>query len=192
MKQLLSLLFVSLSFWACQNNRNDYNPSTYLNNTEQDTFKYEIVRFADRLAKRAKEDNKFDPKFDEEYQRKASVMKLDKYYVHESDGYIYFQVSRLAPSIHEKYVATGGRFKKNSEEQITEYEEIYRTWKMEKSELDKKTDLFFDYMVKGKDLSPYYTANIGDTEHIEFPDHQTFFNRELRRWEMRDTTYSHE
>lgn len=161
-------------------------PDQYLSIEKQDSFKYEIVRYAGRLVKRAKHENKFDQKFDESYKTMAESMNLHKYYVNPTDGYTYFEISRIAPSIHERYVATGGRLKKNTAGEITDYEEIYRTWKMDKNELKKKGDIFFDYMVKGKDLAAFYTANIGDTEHIEFPDQQTFFNKKTRRWEMKE------
>ncbi|HMR19306.1 MAG TPA: hypothetical protein PKA53_08410 [Sphingobacterium sp.] len=184
MKQFLIILFASSLFLTCNHAAStDYTPSAYLSETERDTFKYEIIRYADRLPKRTNAHTKFEARFDEEYQRKAKAMKLDKYHVH-TNGYTYFQVSKIAPSIHEKHVATGGRLKWGEDgKTIEEYEEIYRTWKMEKAELDKKSNLFFDHMVKGIDLSPYYTAVIGDTKHIEFPDQQTYFNKEARRWE---------
>jgi len=186
MKNLFYLVLVSLLLISCQQQPTDYSPESTLSTEKQDSFKYEIVRYAGRLAKRAKYENKFDTKFDEAYKTMATSMHLHKYYVNPNDGYTYFEVSRIAPSIHERYVATGGRLKKNATGEITEYEEIYRTWKMEQSDLRKKSDIFFDYMVHGKDLAPYYTANIGDTEHIEFPDQQTFFNKTTRRWEMKD------
>lgn len=186
MKPTLTFFAALLLFVSCDNTTK-YQPSSHLSETEQESFKYEIVRDAGRLVKRANHDTKNNPDFNLDYKQMAMVMKLDYYYPNTSDGYTYFQIRRVAPSIHEKYVATGGRFKRNNEGKISEYEEIYRTWKMSEEELAKKT-MFFENMVKGKDLSPYYTANIGDTEHIEFPDHQTYYNKEARRWEMRGTT----
>lgn len=181
MKNLL--IFVLLfGIISCSQTAN-YNPAKSLSDQQQKEFKYEIIRFVGKLAKRATHETKFDSQFDESYQRAADKMNLDKYYVNEKDGFTYFEVSRIAPSNHVKYVATGGKLKKDAEGKIVEYEEIYRTWKMAKEELDKKTPTYFKYMVDSKDLSEFYTANIGNTENIEFPDAQSKFNKELRRWE---------
>ena len=159
-----------------------YRPDHTLSVAGQDSFKYEIIRYVGRLPKQASEATKFEGRFDQSYQAMAKSMKLDKYYVHPNDGYTYFEMSRIAPSLYEKYVATGGRLKRNGSGEIAEYEEIYRTWKMKKEDLAERTAVFFDRMVKGKDLSSYYTVNIGDTEHIEFPDDKVKYNKEQRRW----------
>lgn len=154
--------------------------------SEQDSFKYSIIRYLGHLPKRAKEATKWDSEFDETYLRQAQSFNLDKYHVDKDSGYVYFEISRIAPSFHERYVATGGRLAYNKDGSIGAYEEIYRTWKMSKAQLEEKTRIFFPKMVKGQDLSPYYTANVGDTEHIEFPDEQTYFNKETRKWQHKD------
>ncbi|MCL7989273.1 hypothetical protein M8998_15085 [Sphingobacterium sp. lm-10] len=185
MKYYTTLIAILLGLTGCiRSTSNDYRTENSLTELKQDSFKYAIVRYAGKLAKRASFESKFDQRYDDEYRNMASNMQLDKYYENPKDGYTYFQIRRIAPSIHERYVATGGRLKRDDQGKITDYEEIYRTWKMDKSVLEEKTVSFFDDMVKGKDLSPYYTENIGDTEHIEFPDNQTYFNKENRRWEM--------
>ncbi|MCI0920227.1 hypothetical protein [Sphingobacterium rhinopitheci] len=184
MKHIFLLAVLSFLVASCANT-DKYSPDNNISIIKQDSFKYEIVRFVGKLPKRATHENKFEQKYDEAYSMMANSMTLTKYYVNPKDNYIYFEISRIAPSIHERYVATGGRLKKNSNGTIITYEEIYRTWKLDKSKLKKKSDIFFDYIVNGKDLSEFYTAKIGDTEHIEFPDEQTFFNINTRRWEMK-------
>lgn len=157
---------------------------------DQDSFKYEIIRYVGRLPKHATAATKFESRFDGQYLSMARSMSLDKHYQNPKDGYIYFEISRIAPSLYEKYVSTGGRLKRDEKGGIVEYEEIYRTWKMKREDLEEKTAIFFDYMVKGKDLSRYYTANIGDTEHIEFPDENTYFDKGLKQWRFKDSLRS--
>lgn len=166
-----------------------YKPESQLNEEEQAEFKYQIVRLAGHLPKRAKQETKFEERFDSVYRAQANHMQLDKYFVNEKDGYTYFEVSRMAPSFKKKYVATGGRLKRNTAGELEEYEEIYRTWKMERPQLAEKTALFFSEMVAGKDLSPYYTDNVGDTEHIEFPDKNTYYDKAARKWQTRSPEY---
>lgn len=180
----LALFFLFFCVVSC-NPSSKYKPDGSLSKEQQEEFKYEIIRFAGKLAKRATHETKFNAEFDELYQKAAKSMNLDKYFVNDKDGYIYFEVSRIAPSNYERYVATGGRLKKDNEGNIVDYEEIYRTWKMSREDLAKKTPTYFEYMINGKDLSEFYTVNIGNTENIEFPDYQSFFNKELRRWELK-------
>ncbi|MFC3198158.1 hypothetical protein ACFOET_11100 [Parapedobacter deserti] len=175
------LAFFSSFLLSCNQTRT-YAPDNHLSAAQQDSFKYEIIRFVGRLPKRATYATKFESRFDEPYRLMARAMELDKYYYNPSDDYIYFEMSRIAPSLYEKYVATGGRLKRDDQGKIVEYEEIYRTWKMAREDLEEKTAIFFDHMVKGKDLSSFYTVNVGDTEHIEFPDEHTYFDKNERRW----------
>lgn len=179
------ILFAGVILLGC-NNQTNYQPDRHLSAVQQDSFKYEIIRYVGRLPKHAAVSTKFEKRFDEPYLQMAKSMGLDKYYYNPEDGYVYFEMSRIAPSLYEKYVATGGRLKRDGEGVIVEYEEIYRTWKMSREDLTAKTSVFFDDMVQGKDLSPYYTANIGDTEHIEFPDERTYYDKEKRQWSIGD------
>ncbi len=178
------LCIIPLLMNACRN-EDRYKPGNMLDEDEQSEFKYDIIRFTGHLPKRANHGNKYEHRFDSLYRRQADLLLLDKYMVNEKDGYTYFEVSRIAPSLKKKYVATGGRLKRNTMGEVEEYEEIYRTWKMERPQLKKKTKVFFTEMITGKDLSPFYTDNIGDTEHIEFPDRYTYYNKDLRLWETR-------
>jgi hypothetical protein len=99
-----------------------------------------------------------------------------------NDGYTYFCLFRIAPSLVVKKVALAGRLKLSSNGSIEYYEEIYRTWKMLPDELEKKNDLLFSMLLKGEDLSPYYNHNSGDEEWIEFPDKNIHFDTNLRKW----------
>jgi len=37
-------------------------------------------------------------------------------------------------------------------------------------------------MVKGESLKPYYTEKIGNTEYIEFPNKEVWYDIEEKRW----------
>ncbi len=183
MRSLL-ILFACVALLGCSNQAN-YQPDRHLSVVQQDSFKYEVIRYVGRQPQGASDSTKFESRFDEAYSLQARSFGLDKYYPNGKDGYTYFEMSRIAPSLYEKYVATGGRLKRDDNGVIIEYEEIYRTWKMSRADLTGKTKVFFDYMVKGNDLSPFYTANIGDTEHIEFPDERTYYDKTKRKWQMK-------
>ncbi len=180
MKTIQTILFLTLlSLAACTTNR-DYEVSSHLDSREQQEFKWNIIRYVAPLPEKANERNKFDEKFYAHYERQTDKVHLDKYFP-SPDGYIYFEVSRIAPSFKVKRVATAGRLRYDENGGIETYEEVYRTWKMEEKELAKKTKLLFSRFIAGEDLTPYFTVNSEDA-YIEFPDHQVKYDKELRKW----------
>lgn len=184
MKIIQTVLFLTiLSLAACTANR-DYEVSSHLSSSEQEAFKRSIIRYVAPLPEKADEENRFDVKFDAHYARQTDRVRLDKYFP-SPDGYIYFEISRIAPSFKVKRVATAGRLRYDENGEIEEYEEVYRTWKMEEEELATKTKLLFSRFIAGGELTPYLSTN-SDEEYIEFPDNQVKYDRELRRWAGND------
>lgn len=176
----IALLFLALAF-SCQQPKKT-TPSDYLSPVEQESFKYSIVRYTNGLPKRATDETKFDNGFDAEYRDMATRNNL-LYYYKADDSTVYFAVTRIAPSLKIKRVATVGKLKYGKDKEITEYEEGFRTWKMEEKELEEKTAMLFDKYINGEDLSEYYTKNSGGKFIIEFPDDNVKYNKENRRWE---------
>jgi len=172
-----------LSLAACTAKR-DYDVSSHLSSSEQQAFKRSIIRYVAPPPEKAGGGSRFDEKFNTHYDRQTEQVRLDKYFP-SPDGYIYFEVSRIAPSFKVKRVATAGRLRYDENGGIAAYEEVYRTWKMEEEELAKKTKLLFSRFIAGEDLAPYYTAG-SDEEYIEFPDHQVQYDKKLRRWTGND------
>ncbi len=168
-------------FTACKEKSADYDPASVLSESEAGNFKYSISRYVGRLPKYATEDTKFELKFDNDYRMIASKIKLDKYYAGNGDT-IYFEISKIAPSLHLKKTATGGKLVKNAAGEITYYEEVYRTWKMTDSLLAIRTPLFFEAMIRNRDLTKYYTENINSDTYIEFPNKFVIFDVKLRKW----------
>lgn len=179
--------FVLILFVArCITDKN-YVASRYLSATEQRQFIQNIIFYIGDLPQTANHRSKFDQKYNDHYSKQLERFRLDKYF-EANDGYIYFEVSRLAPSFKIKRVATGGRLKYDSKNTIIEYEELYRTWKMSENDLELKTAILFQKMINGEDLSPYYTANSSE-EYIEFPDDMVTFNKDLRCWVSKNPVF---
>lgn len=176
--QLFLLTLVWLAS-AC-NSSKEYEAKQHLTEQEATHFKQKIIRYVATLPKRGTDENKFENRFNEHYLNQMSQVRLDKYYP-SKDGYIYFETSRIAPSFKVKRAATAGKLKFDQSGTITEYEEVYRTWKMEEEELKEKTSLLFAKLVANEDLSPFLTENSAE-EFIEFPDVQVKYDKEKRRW----------
>lgn len=168
-----------------------YLAETQLIEDDQRQFIYSIIRYAGRLAPKSSHATKFNEEFNADYWKIATELRLDWYYSNPADSFIYFGMSRIAPSMDMKRVSIGGkvRFSENVEfltdvtkEDILYYEEIFRTWKMSDTELRKISGNLFDLMVKNEDLSPFYPENSDPDYIIEFPNTHTYFDVENRMW----------
>ncbi len=178
----LSLLFL---FVSCAKEKINSDPDNYLSKEQQEDFKLSIVRYFEKLPKKdATHENKFDSIHNDYYLKKAQQSDLLYLYI-DADSTYYFAVAKIAPSLKVKKVATLGKLKKDKSGEIISYEEAVRTWKMEEKELKEKTNLLFEKYVNEEDLSPYYTANSNGEFYIEFPDQNTYYNKESRRWQTK-------
>jgi len=180
----LTLLVFCLS---CQKQVVD-DPAASLSLQQQEQFKYNVIRYIEKLAPKASQTTKFDSVYNSYYKEVAQKCELLYYYKNPENQYIYFAIAQNAPSLKVKKVATVGKLKLDSNAAIQDYEEAFRTWRMEDSELKTKTKMLFSKYVAGEDLTNYETANAKGAFYIEFPDGQTKYNKELRMWETQSTT----
>ncbi|HEX8577008.1 MAG TPA: hypothetical protein VF677_12010 [Flavobacterium sp.] len=185
MKYLIFFIF-SISLLSCNKNFN-IKPSSYLTSKQQEEFKYSIIRYIEGLPANATNKNKFDTIFDKEYKIKAKKSDLLYYYKDEPANTVYFAIAKIAPSIKLKKNATVGKVKYNEKGEIVEYEEEFRTWKMEEEELIKKTNMLFNKYIRNEDLTPYYSKNSNPEFFIEFPDDYTFYDNESRLWKTKNS-----
>ncbi len=178
---VLIILFVVLIFMpGCNERKNSYLPIDHLTTAKQERIKEEIIRYVAKAPRRVISDIKFDTTYDEHYATVVKQYDLMAYFISKNNEH-FFLVARIAPSMEEKLVATGGRMKFDDDFNLTEYEEVFRTWKMKRQDLEERATYLFDLMVKGEDLTPYYTATAG-FNYIEFPDDHVFFDKQTRTW----------
>ncbi|MFC4872280.1 hypothetical protein [Negadavirga shengliensis] len=177
-KLLMFLTFLAVGF-ACQ--EKNYSPDQ-LDDKEKEEVMYAMVRYYGRLPKKfASHENKFEGRFDAHYRKHALEHNLLAYHK-DCNEREYFLISREAPSLFEKYVATGIVMERDEAENIVYYKEVFRTWKMREPELQIKSMMLFDRMVQGQDLRPYYPQHSGTEEYIEFPDAVNAYDTRTRRW----------
>lgn len=179
--KLYVIIFILFAAVACQS-KDPYSPDTYLSKQEQQQLLLSTVRYFGHLPKRATHENKFDDVFDEYYSKLVADYTLETYF--PLDGFEYYMVSRIAPSLKQKKVALAIRVKRDADGNIDFYEEVFRTWKFELPEMLEKSKMLFDLLVTGGDLSPYYPQNSGIEEYIEFPDGRTYYDTENRMWKV--------
>lgn len=181
MRTVLLLLLV-VGFGGC---KRSYTPADHLSAREQYDFTWRVIRYVGRAPENVTMDERFYKAYDSHYEEQMSLHRLDAYF--ERGGYRYFLISRRAPSLHDKRVATGGKAKFDAEGNLVEYEEVFRTWKMLEPDLIKKGLLLFDKMVKGESLERFLTKNSWPEEYIEFPDELIYFDKAARRWATRSS-----
>jgi hypothetical protein len=181
MKSFGVILILMLVF-GCSSPAN-YSPEAYLDPVKKDEIIGTLVRYTGKLPKKVEDSQKFDSRYDSYYQELASKHRLMKYHIAE-DGSHYFLIRRPAPSLVEKYVASGGRMKFDESGSLEFFEETFRTWKMVPDTLERRASLLFDKMVKGESLDPYLAQN-SKIEFIEFPDENVFYDKDSRTWKSK-------
>lgn len=180
MKSLSLFGCLLLLLTSCQP-KNPYDAKANLSPQEQDKVVTGIIRYVGKKPDKANDSSKFSTQFNDYYLEQASKHTLALYY-QDANGTQYFLMTRKAPSIHEKYVATGGRFRLDTNDSLIEYEEVFRTWKMHPDTLARRSFILFDSMVKGKSLDEYLTKNSKGVEYIEFPDDFVYYDKAQRKW----------
>lgn len=175
------MIMLVLIVGAC-NTKNNYRVSTHLTPQQQDEMMWKIIRYVGRAPEGLTFEERFYKAYDSAYREQARLHKFDGYF---KDGNThYFLVSRKAPSMVDKRVATGAKFVL-VEDKVTAYEEVFRTWKMVPDTLAKRELVLFDKLVKGESLTAYETRNSNGIEYIEFPDERTYFDKALKQWKTK-------
>ncbi len=139
-----------------------------------------LVRYATKLAPNSSLETRFDSVFNDYYNRVAADYQF-MYLFPESDSSYYFLFSRPARSATPTFEGVAGLLKLNKQDSLIEYEETFRTWKMQYQDLQSRGKYLFNLMIEGKDLTPYYSKTAGD-KYIEFPDERFYFDKKNRRW----------
>lgn len=181
--QVVIIIFFISYLFGCSSSEHKYHPDRVLSDKQKDEVMHTIVRYIAKLPKKASDSTKFDSRYDEHYERQVQGHQFMGYHI-AKDGEHFFLISRIAPSIHEMYVATGGRLRFDKNKNLIEYEEVFRTWKLPMEQLEERGLYLFDLMIKGEDLSPYYADKAG-FNYIEFPDQNVYYSKENRKWESK-------
>jgi hypothetical protein len=182
MKRLLVVPFCFLL--VCCSQKDSFSPDEQLTLKEKEAFINSIIRYTTKPPRKIGDEERFNPAYDQYYSTQAQLAKLEFYTTR--NGYQYFVLSQPAPSITVKRHATGGRSKYGSDGKLEDYEEIFRTWKMTPDTLVKRSRILFEKMVNGEKLEPFYPQNSKGTEYIEFPDERTYYDKQKRKWAVRN------
>lgn len=177
---LLSVILFSCNADSDKPSIND-NPSNYFTNQKSDELLMKLIPYSAKLPKGFDYTQRFDSALDSFYVQEIKKYKLERYFFSEKDSYHYFLISREAPSLYKKRIAIVGKYKKDNDNKIVNYEEAFWTFKMKQDELDEKGKLLFHEYISGSDLSKYLPGKSNE-EWIEFPDNYSHYDKNEQRW----------
>jgi hypothetical protein len=177
---LLSVVLFACSSDKSNNSIND-NPSSYFTEKESQELLIQIIPYSAKLPKGYNFSQRFNTALDSFYLQEIKKYQLERYFYTEKDSTHYFLITREAPSLYEKRIAIVGKFQKDENGHILNYEEGFWTFKMKIPELTEKSEILFREYVSGNDLSKYHPGNSTE-EWIEFPDAHSKFDKKEQRW----------
>lgn len=147
----------------------------------QDNFLKVMVHYTSRLAPEATHETKFNAEFDWYYDRAVKECKILYCVFKEQDSTYNVFVARDARSITPMKEGIAITLEFDNQGGFKKYNEVFRMWKMQEDTLAKRGKFLFNRMIKGEDLSLYYSRFQQD-RFIEFPDDRFTFDTTLRRW----------
>lgn len=183
MKRIFFLAAVVVFAAACET-KPKYDPLTYLDASEKEKVHLAVVREIGKIPEKANDSTRHSKVYDDYYRELASKHQLKHYFIAEN-GEHFFLEWRPAPSLQQKFVATGGKLRLDEDGKLVAFEEVFRTWKMQPDTLARRGLLLFDRMVKGESLSQFETINSKGVEFIEFPDENVFYDTVSGQWKSK-------
>jgi hypothetical protein len=177
--------FLILLIVSCSTESHKYSPSRQFSPKEQEALVWIMMRYLGKAPEGVSAQEKFSPNYDSSYLRQSELITLEAW--QKKGDTCFFMVSRRAPSLVDKRVATGGKLVFSDDGELISYAEVFRTWKMVPDTLSKRSLLLFDKMVMGESLKPFETRYSDGIEYIEFPDESTYYDKEAREWKIKSS-----
>ncbi|MDI1233616.1 MAG: hypothetical protein PSX81_04990 [bacterium] len=184
MKKIIITLSIIVILYSCNKNSN-YALANYSIN--YDGLLDTILPHFSKLHDSIPESQRFLPK----NKHFMMVHKVERqyqwqHYTESKNGYCYFMVSRLEPSIKaDKYASICGRFKRNSVGAIdsSSYEELFWTWKMKMPELKEKSLVLFTSIVETGNVDAYLPEV--NENWVMFPDKNVSYDKSTQTWKSK-------
>ncbi len=183
MKKIFVFIVIAVFFNACQSNK--YEPVKVISEKDAHLIKMELSRFMDKLPSRTKMEDRWDTTLTSRnayYSLKADSMKLLCFY-EGKDGYKYFFITRIVPSIHEgDRRGSSGRFRWDSTtNRVSDLEEYLLTNIMQPAKIEEVAPSLFEITLE-KDTLP---ENFANKDFIEWPNGYFAYDKKNHNWDRR-------
>lgn len=173
-----ALLFTILLTISCQ--KNDYNVDKYLNKEKELNLKMQLSKYMDKLPSGIDMSDRWIGKADKYYRLKADSMHLLRYYVAE-DGYNYYYITRITPSIHVgDRRASAGRFKLEGKDSIVALEEFFLSNILPEKTLAESADGLFIEAIENQKIEKKSSLEL-----IEWPNDFFAYDKKRHVWDRR-------
>jgi len=175
LKKSIILILLTSVFFSC---KKSYNPEKLLTAWQKDSLLTTLIIQMDKLQAGANMNTRFDKEFREGYEQRRKLFSLDQYYI-DQDGFHYFMVIRRVPSLYEANKrAEAGRFRRDGNGSITDFEEIFLTpILLDKEAHDKGVILLHEYITTGN-IDKFKN----DIDYVEFPNLTWTYNKKKQAW----------
>ncbi len=182
----ISSLFVLgiLLLFSCSTKEEDkYAVENYIKKEDLSKNLEPIFPYISKLENGVNSSNRFADSNKVYFLEKNEGHKFSfEHYFITKDSVHYFLIWKVAPSLYEKKIAIGGRYKKDKDGNIVAFEEIFNTPKMKMDELKEKSFMLFDYMVENGNIEKFY----GNYDLVEFPDGKCVYDKANSKWILTD------
>lgn len=180
-QQIAFFLLAIIVLSSCTDKQENYEPNAYLSEKDQHDLLLQILPYFAKVPKGFDTpEMKFSMTLDTFYNHEVKKYAMQHYFI-SKDSVHHFMVNRPAPSLYEKKIAIAGKFKKDHDGKIIDYEEVFWTYKMKIPDLNNKGKILFDEMIKGRSLTSYMPGK-NEEEWIEFPDAKITYNKNQQQW----------
>lgn len=181
-RKYLLLVVAVIALFACDK-KDPYAVENYIKPEDKLQSLVPLYPYLAKLENGVNYNNRFDSVQRAYFEEKQKVHKFsfERYYI-TKDSVHYFLIWKVAPSLYEKKIAIGGRYKKDANGKVYAFEELFNTPKMKLDELKEKSFELFDFMVDNGNVEAYW----GDYDRIEFPDGKCIYDKENHKWIFTD------
>jgi len=179
------LVFFSLLiivFSSCSTNDKKYKPSNLVSKGQQDSILFDIIRYTDEHRPDSVTlENRFDPKSEAFFKSVMNKYTLD-YLYKDNEGTYYYFVYKLGRGVDDMYVGIGGKFKLGPNNELQNFEESFRMWRMLHKELKVKGSEVYADFINNKPLDQY--MNDEKKHYIEFPNEYVGYDMDKKEWKV--------
>ncbi len=165
---------------SCSTNDEQYNPKNIISKPQEDSILLNIIKYTDEHRPDSINlENRFEKKNEAFFKGILNKYSLD-YLYKDKDGTYYYFIYKVARGVDDMYVGIGGKFKLGPDNQLQDFEESFRMWRMLHKDLKAKgVEVYADF-INNKTLDKY--MNNEKIQYIEFPNDFVGYDKNKKEW----------
>jgi len=175
MRTIITIIFILCITLSCSKS---YRPDELLSELEIDSLLTDLVIYMDKLQAGATLTTRFNEPFRNVYKQRKILFSLERYFIDKKNVH-YFMVLRVVPSLYEANKrAVVGRFRKDENGKIVDFEEIALTPVLSDEEALEKGNALFNECIATGSLGQFRN----DCTYVEYPNLTWQYNKQKQAW----------